>query len=51
MTSNSDWLVVHSVVNTSQNTTVLSGDFDGLLKWRAVSTRTYAARMWAIKVA
>ena len=38
MTSNSDWLVVHSVVNTSQNTTVLSGDFVGLLKWRAVHT-------------
>ena len=34
MTSNSDWLVVHSVVNTSQNTTVLSGDFVGLLQWR-----------------
>ena len=47
MTSNSYWLVVHSVVKTSQYTTLLSGDFVGLLKWLAVRTgRAYGLIKW-----
>ena len=45
MTSNSYWLVVHSVVKTSQNTTVLLGDFVGLLQWRVGLLKWRVVRM------